>query len=74
MGNRSNSPIVDLMLDTIQDRGYDPEDLDSVARDWMEAGGEDTFWTETLGPAIDRLEQRLGYYGLVMEDHKEDDD
>lgn len=66
VGNRSNSPIVDFMLDTIEDRGYDSEDLDSVARDWTEAGGQEHFWDKVLGPAVDRLEEMLSEYGLVM--------
>jgi hypothetical protein len=71
VGNRSNDPQIDFMLDTIQDRGYDPAVLDAAVDSWNEDGeGEDNFWSEMLGPTIDALEERLKQHGL----HKEDKD
>lgn len=70
-GNRSNNHIMDFMLDAIEDRGYDPDMLDAAVKSWQEAYGEDNFWTRVLGPAIDKLESELGYYGLTKESEDE---
>ena len=76
VGNRSNDPQIDFMLDTLEDRGYDPKGLDAAVEAWHESedGGEDTFWTQHLGPTIDALERTLGHYGLTLPENTEDTD
>ena len=74
VGRRSNDPLVDFMLDTIENRGYDAKVLDEAVARWNEDGtGEDGFWSTALGPTIDALEKQLGFYGLSKDDKEEAD-
>jgi hypothetical protein len=73
VGEFTNDPIVDMMLDTIVDRGYSRETMYAATTEWIEADGPDNFWRDRLGPAIDALESTLGSYGLTKDDKEEDD-
>lgn len=68
VGDHSGSPIVDMMIDAVIDRGYDRKEVGKAVSDWQKNAGEDRFWVAHIGPAIDYLESMLGHYGLHMED------
>ena len=62
VGNRSNDPIIDFMLDTLEARGWDAKELDKAVEAWNEDEGEDNFWSLQLGPTIDNLDAVLSTY------------
>lgn len=65
-GNRSDDPLIDYMLDSLQDRGHQEHILDAAVAEWHDRAGEDDFWNEVLGPAIDALEAHLGLASEIV--------
>jgi hypothetical protein len=61
VGNLTDNPILDLMLDTLVQRGHDIGRVEGAIQRWYEdEDAEMKFYGEYIGPAIDALEAQLG--------------
>jgi hypothetical protein len=64
----NDSVAIDSLLESVLERAtYRESDMRAAVEAWLEADGENIFWHDHLGPAVDALERTLGLYGLEAE-------